>query len=329
MNLWPLLFRRRMEAFVRGASPWKSFLWLPSLLFGLAVKVRNRLYDRGIIKQKKSDAFVVSVGNVAAGGTGKTPFTAFLAREVASFTTVAIVSRGYKGLAEKEKEPVIVSYGKEPVVTASVAGDEPYLLARHLPGVIVVAGKDRFKGAQIAAGLGAKVVILDDGMQHRRLKRDIEIALCGDNEKNFLPYGLLRDEPRRLKKAHWVLSREHWEEKLTTQVALKGQKVAVFCAIARPERFLESVKQLGAESVMQLVHGDHEVFTYKQLQQFALRAKKRGANFLVCTEKDEVKVPQGKEFALPLAWVRKEVVACKQRHLLDEMIETIKRGCSQ
>jgi len=182
-------------------------LALPAVAFGGVVRLRNAWYDRPGATHRASIP-VVSVGNLALGGTGKTPLVAWMARRVRSFGLVpAVVSRGYGGTAGPG--PLVVSTGEGPRVNARACGDEPHLLARALPGTIVVVGADRVEGARAAAGAGADAVILDDGFQHRRLARDLDVVVLDARAPfdggHLVPWGTLRERPESLKRAQAVV----------------------------------------------------------------------------------------------------------------------------
>ncbi len=171
-----------------------------SLFYGIAVGAKNFLYDKGIIKPKKVDAFIISVGNFTTGGVGKTPVVAELARYfVDKGERVAIVSRGYGGKLDNKKVNVI-SDGINLYYKADMAGDEPYWLAVNLNMCAVLTCSNRYKACQHAIKeLGVTKIILDDGFQHRKLHRDLNIVLV-DSEKmlgneNLLPAGPLREKP--------------------------------------------------------------------------------------------------------------------------------------
>lgn len=207
--------REKIEALIIKANkPGKKTFFLKcwclltgvlSLFYALGVILRNALYDRGLLKQVKCRLPVVSIGNLVSGGSGKTPLTLKLVKELLPYGKVAILSRGYKGEVEKGKVPLLVSRGQGALFPPQVCGDEVYLLAEALPGAIVVAGKDRVKAAEMAFEAGAKLIVLDDGLQHRRLFREDEIILVSGKDPfsggHFLPRGFLRDEPRRINKA--------------------------------------------------------------------------------------------------------------------------------
>lgn len=177
-----------------------TFLKFASVFYGLASEAKNFLYDKGIIKPKKVDAFVISVGNFTTGGVGKTPVVAELARYfVDKGERVAIVSRGYGGKLNN-KQVNVISDGINLYYKADMAGDEPYWLAVNLNMCAVLTCSNRYKACRHAIEkLGVTKIILDDGFQHRKLHRDLNIVLV-DSEKmfgneNVLPAGPLREKP--------------------------------------------------------------------------------------------------------------------------------------
>jgi tetraacyldisaccharide 4'-kinase len=182
-------------------------LAIPAAAYEAVVRLRNAWYDRPGAARHAAVP-VISVGNLAVGGTGKTPLVAWIARCLRGEGVVpAVVSRGYGGTAGPG--PLVVSTGEGPRVNARTCGDEPHLLARSLKGVIVVVGSDRLEGARAAAAAGAGAVILDDGFQHRRLARDLDIVVLDarapfDNGR-LLPYGVLREPPVGLARAQLVV----------------------------------------------------------------------------------------------------------------------------
>ncbi len=178
-------------------------------VYGGAMALRADLYRRGVLATRRLPCKVVSVGNLTLGGTGKTPTTMELARRIhAMGWRVAVVSRGYRGSAEDRG--AVVSDGRRLLLSAAEAGDEPCLIARRLPGVPVVVGKDRWAAGMTAVQrFSSQVVILDDGFQHLRLNRDLDLLLFDaqaplGNGRVF-PGGRLREPSRAARRCDAVV----------------------------------------------------------------------------------------------------------------------------
>ncbi|MDF1591691.1 MAG: tetraacyldisaccharide 4'-kinase [Desulfobacterales bacterium] len=195
-------------------------LYLLSRLYAAALKGRQVLYRRHLLKTKKLPCRVVSIGNITVGGTGKTPMTVYVARLVQQLGyKVAVISRGYKGGAEKNGG--IVSDGQRICMTPAMAGDEPYLLAESLKGIPVLVGRDRFKSGMAAIGaFGVDVVVLDDAFQHIGLERDIDLVLLDDRRPfgndHLLPRGTLREPGEALLRCDAVILTRSPKEKTAT-----------------------------------------------------------------------------------------------------------------
>ena len=187
-----------------------------SWIFALVVSVRYLLYKFGILRRFPLGIQVISIGNVTAGGTGKTPVTEIFARTLAAQgRKVAILSRGYRRkeapfwqrmFTQVIVPPLVVSDGKHILLDAATGGDEPYMLASNLPGVAVVVDRNRVKAGRYAIKrLGVDTIILDDGFQYQKLKHSIEVVLVDSTNPfgngNMLPRGVLREPARNLKRA--------------------------------------------------------------------------------------------------------------------------------
>ena len=187
-----------------------------SLLFSAAVAIRYFLYKTGVLKRFPLGIQVISIGNVTAGGTGKTPVTEIFARTLAAEgRKVAILSRGYRRkeaplwqrlFTQVMEPPLVVSNGKSILLDAATGGDEPYMLASNLPGVAVVVDRNRVKAGRYAIKrLGCDTLILDDGFQYQRLKHSVEVVLVDSTNPfgngHMLPRGVLREPVRHLKRA--------------------------------------------------------------------------------------------------------------------------------
>lgn len=300
-----------------------ALLGLPALAYGSAVRVRNRLYDQ-LGPQHRASVPVVSVGNLTVGGTGKTPVVAWLARWLLSEgLRPAVVSRGYGGRAGKG--PLLVSAGKGPGFDWTACGDEPFLLARALPGTIVIVGSDRFAGARAAREAGADVVILDDGFQHRRLGREFDLVLLDATSPfgnyHLLPAGTLREPVSGLRRASAVLiTRARRAESLVViekvvrrynptapilragtrrvgffdvegrPVPRPGRAVA-FCGIGNPGAFAGDLETEGIEVVALRLFPDHHAYGLAEWRDLASLAREHEA-MLLTTEKDLVRLPR-------------------------------------
>jgi tetraacyldisaccharide 4'-kinase len=295
---------------------------LLSRIYGCATRLRNVAYDRGIAPRHRAPVPVVSIGNVTAGGNGKTPLAIFLAREMGRRGwRPVVVTRGYGGTVVG---PHQVGADDSP----RSVGDEPCLMAQH-HGIVVVVARDRVRGAEFVArqGLG-DLVILDDGFQHRRLERDVDIVTInvGSAEAraafvkgDLLPLGMFReDRQRALRRADIVVCAERrpdpggaapaevlsclprhvtvYRSFLTPLPvvahtdrtrSLPPGNVVAFCAIANPENFFMTLESAGFSLVGKRVFSDHYHFSESDIA--TLRREYPGVP-LVCTEKDSLKL---------------------------------------
>lgn len=298
----------RVEAFVVDVIERKRRLRhlfvLPSLLFRLGVFLRHCAYDWGLLREKKLDAIVISIGNLVAGGTGKTPFLMRLGRDFEKF---AILTRGYRG--KKRKGAVNL---REAELKPDESGDEAALYRKAFPDQDIIVGRDRQSGALLTK---APLILLDDGMQHRKLRRDFEIVMLNRHDLfghgHFLPRGYLRDHPKRLSHAdylivHHVNTEDEFEAAkrdlrpysqapvLGTRIRVPegfgGVRVAFFAGIGSPTSFRKTLTTAGAEIVDEMILPDHIAPTDLELEQFIERARQKGAQRILCTEKDWVKL---------------------------------------
>jgi tetraacyldisaccharide 4'-kinase len=279
---------------IEHGNPLRPLLYPLSLLFQAGVILKNKAYDQGWLRAQKVSSQVISIGNLVAGGTGKTPFLMLLLKRVGRGT---VLTRGYR------------------------TQDEPRMIVNHFPEIAMHIGKDRVKPALQAKG----PIFLDDGMQYRKLHRDLEIVVLNGRDLfgkgYFLPRGFLRDSPLRLEKADYiVLNNCEAEAQFNEQVALirkyshapvigtrfllkksyKGQKVALFCGLGSPRNFFKAIEQAGGEIIETLILDDHVAPRREALQAFSLSAKEKGAEKLLCTEKDWVKLPSPLESPLDI-----------------------------
>jgi tetraacyldisaccharide 4'-kinase len=297
-----------------------------SLVYGLAVRTRIRLYERR--PKKALPGFVLSIGNLTVGGTGKTPASAMIADwALREGYRPAILSRGYGG--KHGGKTFKVSDGQHLLGTPAEAGDEPYLLAMNLPRVPVILSKARYEAGLLSHQQhGSNFFILDDGFQHLRLKRDLDLVLL-DATNPFgnmylLPRGPLREPVEHLRRADvFILTRtgygsnlimmnflkkkfggkptfqsEHVPERLLLPCLglthgpdyLRGKRVVGFAGIAKPEAFRDTLIRLGAEVAGFKGFRDHHAFLRPELQELISERRRLNADLLITTEKDYVRL---------------------------------------
>lgn len=322
----------------------KGALYAMSSLFQAGVKFRNFVFDQRWIKEKKVSVPVISIGNIIAGGTGKTAFIQRIAKDLRSSGKISILSRGYR--SEIEKLGGSLHLVEQSRITPDVCGDEAYLLFKSLPDAVLFVGKDRVLNAERAVYHEADMILLDDGMQYRSLHRDVEIVMLhGDDlygKGFFLPRGYLRDSPKRLQNADVVvvnhihdLDHFHKVEKevkkwtdapvigtrmIPEQVELlsgeqlrdlKDKRVGVFCGLGKPHSFFATASEMGGEIVEKLILPDHVAPTEEEINHFIARCEERGCDIILCSEKDWVKIPLDLDWRLPIGFLKAEMhVAC-------------------
>lgn len=245
-------FRDRIQKhWQTPGPPAADALKAASLLYAAGLQLRDALYRSGRAPVHRLPCAVVSVGNLTVGGTGKTPMTLYLAQLFRSMKLrTAILSRGYKGRCEHDGG--IVSDGRRIRMSPRDAGDEPYMMALQLTGIPVLVGRSRFRTGRLAvARFGAEVVVLDDGFQHRRLFRDLDIVLLDRGNplgnSRLLPCGPLREPPAALSRAHLVV----WTRSDTSRDTAPNRAEAVL------RRFLQgkTVFQAGHRPRFTRLHG--------------------------------------------------------------------------
>lgn len=284
----------------------KGLLWVISLIYGVCINIVAWAYEKGIRKRYKAGVPVVSVGNITLGGTGKTPFSVFIADEILKLgRKPAIIIRGY---------------GK----------DESKMLKEELADVPVYVGQDRVRLAEEARKEGAEVIVLDDGFQHRRLERDLEIVLI-DSYSLFgngylFPRGVLRERVTSLDRADLlvltkidrisnegkdellsllrkltpdkpVVLAQHRPSSLTDPTgasysagSITGEKVTIVSGIADPDYFEFLIKKLGGHVSVRIDYTDHHQYTQKDIEKIAKESSLAGAEKIIITKKDYVKI---------------------------------------
>ena len=290
-------------------------------LYGAAAGLHRGLYRSGLLRARELGIGVVSVGNLVVGGTGKTPLAAWVAAGLRDRGhRVVLASRGY---GRRDRAGVrVVSDGRHVKESLITAGDEPLLLAAQLPGVPVMVGRDRgLLGLRAQSAFGADVLVLDDGFQHHRLRRDVEVVSFDGGEgfgnARCLPLGPLREFPRALGAAHAVVVvdgplREVDEARVRARVpqalriearrqpeslralgsgeveapeCLMGREVGVLAGIARPAGFRRTLEALGARVIAERYFPDHHRYRAADL-----RGLSEQASLWITTEKDAPKI---------------------------------------
>jgi tetraacyldisaccharide 4'-kinase len=340
---WPGIWNE--DDSVRRISPTRAILHLGSLIYRLIVSSRNGLYDRQILKSVRLARPLISVGNLSVGGTGKTPCVIGLAKILArQGYRPAVLSRGYGG--QNSGSVQIVSDGTNVKLDAAVAGDEPLLIARSLPGIPVLTGAKRALTGQAAIEqFNADVLICDDAFQHRQIFRDIDIVLL-DAERplgngRLLPRGELREPAESLRRADCILltradkaanmpdeiariadasgipvfrSVHRLQEMVRPQDRLsllpedfRGKSVCAFCGIARPTSFKKSLLDAGMHILSFIDFPDHYAYKRDDLEAIRKHFLAQNADAWLTTEKDAMRLEESPDFLNQLFIARMEM----------------------
>jgi tetraacyldisaccharide 4'-kinase len=364
-----------------GAVIYGAFLQVLSWLFNGIAQARFWLYRKRILQDQPLGCLVVVVGNLTVGGTGKTPVVEKFARALHDRgRRVAILSRGYKSKAPPfwkkwwrrftqaaEPPPRIVSDGQRVLLDSEQAGDEPFMLARNLPGVIVLVDKNRVKaGAYAIKKFGCDTLILDDGFQYLPLKGRLNLLLVDKTNPfgngHLLPRGILREPVKHLRRASYVfLTKSNGERDAELEATietynpgvdiiecahrpqylrrfgtpieapgareplewLKGRRVLAFSGIATPESFEKFLRDLGALIVARERFLDHYRYANEDFAALFAMAQAEGAECLITTEKDAVRIPEDYVCPLPLYYLRLEIDIIRGAADFDEAVGRI------
>lgn len=296
-----------------------------SSLYAAFARRRRERYSARPDLRKRLRHPVISIGNLAVGGRGKTPIAACVARMLMEMgERPAVLSRGY---ARQEPDDGVVVVRDPEGIRADLprAGDEPLMLARQLPGASVLVCEDRYLAGTLAEQhLGATVHVLDDGLQHLQLDRDIEIVLVGPEDvarPETLPAGRLREPLDTLVVADAVLApdevivdlrgveipifrtRRFLGDPIAEDEAIPPGPVLAVAGIARPEAFFESLRTNGRQVAHTLSFPDHHAYSRRDLQRIAEAARASSATVVLTTEKDYVRLLPLRPFSLPVGFV--------------------------
>ncbi len=290
----------------------RLLLLIFSIFYYIAITLRNFFYDISIFKKTKVDAAVVSIGNITTGGTGKTPLVAWLCNYFAEKNIkTAVLTRGYK-------------------LKSSDLADEPVILAKNCPDTEIIIDTDRAQGAKKAiAEYNAKLLIMDDGFQHRKLARDVDIVAVDATEPfgmgKLLPAGFLREPLGSLKRADAVVitrinqtqpenieniketilkikpdmvfaSAVHKpicagliKDKRIALDELKGKRIYAFCGIGNPDAFFQTLSELALNIVGKRVYNDHHRYAQSDIMDIFSDSRAEKAELIITTQKDWIK----------------------------------------
>jgi tetraacyldisaccharide 4'-kinase len=331
------------------------FTRLAASAYELGTKARKLAYDNGLIKSVRIDRPVISVGNITAGGAGKTPLTILLVERLQSMgLRVCVLSRGYGAQEPPKDRPRIVCDGHDILVDAARSGDEPQMIAQKTMASVVIY-PSRVEAAQLALdALEPDVFVLDDGFQHWQLERDLNILVMDAREPigngELLPAGPLRESPAAIERAHliainhgaevadtlppefesWAPHFEVWmkpvevcdfgADKGQDCEGLKGEKVMLVSAIARAQRFKTTVENLGATVVKHQAYRDHYNISAGELQRDLRFAAQVGATAVLVTEKDAARLEVLCVMPVPIKVLRMSMQVHSNAAVLDSAL---------
>ena len=325
----------------------RALLWPLAGLYGVVIFIRNYLFDKGFLKTTRVSAHVISVGNISAGGTGKTPLVAFIVKSLVQLGhNVAIVSRGYRGTYSNDGTLV----NSESTESSTLFGDEPVMLSR-MTKVPVYVGKKRVIAAQKAVLDGATTLVMDDGFQHRWLYRHLDIVVFDATEEQLqlLPVGRLREQLFYLKRANIVFisrartvgvgdlgktidflaeygfSQSHKnlffiDFKISnivhvhTRARLTGADIFLLSAIGKPKNFEFTMSNMFSVKE-HFIYPDHYNWSQGEWTDLIRKCKEAGGFPLVMTEKDAVKVRSLNSNDYPLFYTEMDVIMDKEFQL--------------
>jgi len=295
----------------------QSFLIPFYLLYRLGGQIKNALFRIRLLDAKRASIPTVSIGNIAFGGSHKTPLAAHLVEFLISQGyRAALISRGYKG--RWERSGGVLSDGRSLFGSWKDSGDEPFMLASEIEGLGVYIGKNRFISCQKAHESGFDIAVLDDAFQHRKLQKDVDLVTWNPDERIAL-----RESPRSLKRADVLLVEKRLrvpaqefilKKSIPAQLfsftvtsrglfklnkrealpleAVKNKRVLALAGIARPERFFSLLQNLGIIPLASLVFPDHSSYRKRAIGKILSQCDKLEADTILTTQKDAVKLEE-------------------------------------
>ena len=312
-------------------SPPLYSLFLPlliplSYLYGLIIWIRNFLFNTGLFKSVDFDIPIISIGNITAGGTGKTPMVIYLAKLLEkSGCKPGIVTRGY---GRNSRGIIMVHDGKNILTDVGMAGDEPYLMGKRLKTIPIIVSENRTAGIyELLDKNPVDIIILDDAFQHRKVKRNMDVVMISAYDKpsdyHLLPWGKLREPLRSLRRAKWVIYTKtnqfqnsplhniinpYLKNSPTTSIMQPtlmkmdeagyhrslptDEPVFAFCGIGNSNYFMHTVKEIELNIAGKRFFRDHQNYTFRELQDLSAQIQNSNCRAVVTTEKDMVKIPR-------------------------------------
>lgn len=348
---------KRIVSKSSSVDPLSFLLSGTSMGYRVLVSLRDKWYQSKWSKKGKLPSPVISVGNLTVGGSGKTPLVMLLGSMLAGKgIKVAVLSRGY---GRKSKLPVVkVSDGQGPLTSVRSAGDEPYLIAKKLRNVAVWVGGDRLEaGLECWSESRPEVFILDDGFQHRRVLRDLDIIVARVplpwGNGRLLPAGPMREPLISLRRVQVIVFNTHWEEEFplldglpmkdcvflrgklvpkslrnlareesAAPFSIRGYRVGAFCGIGSPESFKRTLLAMGVRLGPFLSFPDHHWYTHQDLVQ--IKRLSRKADLILTTEKDACKLM---ELGVDLTgmWALEAEMEVEPLSILEEILDEVMR----
>lgn len=305
---------------------------LLSSIYGVGVRTRNALYDRGALPEHRLQGPVISVGNLSVGGSGKTPFVILLGSLLKERgLKFDVLSRGY---GRQTRGVALV----DPSGSARAFGDEPLLIARRLEMPVIV-GEDRYQAGVFAESqYGPQLHILDDGFQHRGLARDFNIVLVtpDDSRDRLLPTGRLREPLSSLERADAIVlaggaspeglpvnGKPVWRVRRGILPQGVPPQPVAFCGIARPQNFFLQLRTAGIELAGQAVYRDHHAYTRKDVDELRHLKQASEAGGFVTTEKDAINLGEFLPALQPVAVVPVKMDLVDAANAVDTMLRRI------
>jgi tetraacyldisaccharide 4'-kinase len=341
----------------------RFFMGVAATGYSLVVGLHNFLYSKRWLEIHTADVPVISIGNITAGGTGKTPLVIWICRFLQNKNVpCAILTRGYKARGTRDEGPFDVAQGRRET------RDEPAILTESCPQAKVIVNPNRAEAAGEAVDkFGAKMLIMDDGFQHRRLHRDLDIvtidATCPFGYGKLLPAGMLREPVASLRRAdaavltrcdqiseselsriekklqlinpnmviaesvhNPICAKTVTGEKITIE-QLKGKKIFAFCGIGNPDAFLNTIRNTGANLVGSEIYDDHYHYTNDCLADIYEQARYLNADLVLTTQKDYTQYAiRNTQYEIPFAYLAVEIKFTSGEDKLKQLIEDALAG---